>query len=300
LAFLALRATPGVEQVAGGAYLRRVRHGRASGVVRVEHRAAGACIVVSVPADLSPTLSRVLACARRTFDLTADPHTIARTLGADPALAARVRRNPGLRVPGAWDPFEIAVRAVVGQQISVRGATTLMGRIAERFGTRHGATGTEPHLVFPPAEALADADLSKIGMPGARSRAIGALARAVASGAVTLDGSRPLAESMAELESLPGVGPWTAAYVAMRALGEPDAFPAGDLGVRRALAARNGALPSIAEARARADQWRPWRAYATLHLWTGEPAQSTKPAIERTTARPEARKAKEASRATAA
>jgi AraC family transcriptional regulator of adaptative response / DNA-3-methyladenine glycosylase II len=160
-------------------------------------------------------------------------------------------------VPGAWDGFELAVRAVLGQQVSVRGATTLAGRLVARFG--EPLEGSEDGLthVFPRPEGLVDADVAAIGIPGARAETIRQLARAACTGALTLSASAPFDETRAGLVSLPGIGPWTAEYIALRVLRDPDAFPAGDLGLRNA-----GATP------ARAEAWRPWRGYAAVHLWT--------------------------------
>ena len=177
-----------------------------------------------------------------------------------------------LRVPGAWDGFELAVRAVLGQQISVKGATTLSGRLVARFGERSSIAGGDAdlHSLFPSAEALAAADLSEIGLPRARAAAISALAGAVADGELHLDAPRDLDAAIAQLTALPGIGEWTAHYVAMRALREPDAFPATDLGLRRALGG-NGRPKSSAELRDIAEDWRPWRAYAAMLLWTCDP-----------------------------
>jgi AraC family transcriptional regulator of adaptative response / DNA-3-methyladenine glycosylase II len=186
---------------------------------------------------------------------------------SSPALAARVRRNPGLRVPGACDAFELAIRAVLGQQVSVAAATTLAGRLVERFG-EPVEIGPELTHLFPRPEALADADVAAIGLPGARAATVRALAATVVNGSLHLDGACDLGESVKRLTALPGMGAWTAQYIAMRALAEPDAFPSGDLGLRRALS--DGAGPIAAAALEHiAEEWRPWRAYAALHLWTG-------------------------------
>ena len=172
-----------------------------------------------------------------------------------------------MRVPGAWDPFELAVRAILGQQVSVRGATTLAGRLAERFGRPVEAEGF-PARLFPDAAVLADADISAIGIPGARAAAIRELARRVRDGELPLTWGSCAVDTHAGLVSIPGVGEWTARYVAMRGLGQPDMFLPGDLGVRKALAG-DGKLPTPRQAAAAAEPWRPWRAYGVLHLWTG-------------------------------
>jgi 3-methyladenine DNA glycosylase/8-oxoguanine DNA glycosylase len=204
---------------------------------------------------------------RRLFDLGADPLPIMERLGADPDLAGIVRRRPGLRVPGAWDPFELCVRAILGQQVSVRGATTLAGRLAARFGERiEGLPDDAPHRLFPTAAALADADIASIGMPGRRAAALRELARRVRDGELPLSWGECHERTHERLVGIPGIGEWTAKYVAMRALGQPDVFPEGDLGVRKAMSNGDG-TPNVAEALARSEKWRPWRAYAVLYLW---------------------------------
>lgn len=269
LGFLAARAIPGVESVDGERYRRAV--GEAS-FVEVEHLPAAACVVLRVHGAECSSLLPYAARARRLFDLDADPLPIAVQLGRSATLAECVRRAPGLRVPGAWDPFEIAVRAVLGQQVSVAAATTLAGRLARRFG-RPVDVGPELTHLFPTAEALAAADVAAIGLPKARAEAIRTLAAAIAGGALVLDGACDLEESVRRMSALPGMGEWTAQYVAMRALGEPDAFPAGDLGLRRALGNGAGPLPA-SELTRLAEEWRPWRAYAALHLWSAGSAAS--------------------------
>lgn len=208
--------------------------------------------------DLLRTVERV----RRLLDLDADPIAIAFDLGKDPFLAAAVSKRPGLRVPGAWDPFEIAVRGVIGQQISVAGARTLVGRLVRACGRPlPGASGSLTH-VFPSPEAIAQADLDGIGLTRSRGAALRALASAVRQDPQLLDASRGLGETLEKLQRIQGIGPWTAGYVAMRGLGEPDALPVGDLGLRRALGAS-----TIAEVDRRVERWRPWRAYGTVHVW---------------------------------
>jgi AraC family transcriptional regulator of adaptative response / DNA-3-methyladenine glycosylase II len=269
LRFFALRAIPGVERVASGCYVRTIRCGDTHGIVEVsaslEENALRARLQLSGPAPLIGVAERL----RQLFDLGADPREICAHLGADPGLARVIDASPGLRVPGAWDGFELAVRAILGQQISVRAASTFAGRLVAAHGepveiaepdTPNGA----PRLLFPRPETLASADLTAIGLTRARARAISTLSAEVASGALVLGPGRDPESVRRQLESLDGVGPWTAEYVAMRSLREPDAFPATDLGLRRAL----GTSLSAAELTRRAEAWRPWRAYAAVALWS--------------------------------
>jgi AraC family transcriptional regulator, regulatory protein of adaptative response / DNA-3-methyladenine glycosylase II len=272
LRFLGARAVPGVELVRGDTYLRTARVGAQCGwlaVTPIPHRAAlRAEISLSLSAALMPLRARL----RRVFDLDAQPATIAAHLARDPMLAARVKARPGLRVPGAFDGFEAATRAVLGQQVSVAAATTLAGRLASRFGDPIATPHAELTRLAPtaaPIAAAADAAIAAIGVPKSRGRTLGMLARAVSSGGLSLDAAGQVGEggemggALERLVALPGIGPWTAHYLAMRAFGWPDAFPETDLGVRRALGGVSGP-----QARALAEPWRPWRAYGVTHLWT--------------------------------
>jgi AraC family transcriptional regulator of adaptative response / DNA-3-methyladenine glycosylase II len=236
-------------------------------VLEVGPVAGEPCLAVKVPADLGADLVRIVERVRWMFDLDAEPREIAAHLRRDPALRERVRTRPGLRIPGAWDGFELAVRAVLGQQITVAGATTLTGRLVEAHGDPHPNGEDGLHRLFPRPRALLRADLSRLGLTKSRAETLRALARAVCRGELVLDGSAEPDEVREQLRSLPGIGDWTAQYVAMRALGESDAFPAGDLGLRRALADGSN-LPTSRRVLERAEAWRPWRAYAAMHLWT--------------------------------
>ena len=266
LAFLRARAVPGVEVVGDGDYRRIVAIGGVTGVIRVrQHADAGrSALSLDVSAELVPQLMPIVARVRRQFDLDARPDAIARVLDSDPVLAASVRARPGLRLPGAFDSFEAAVRALLGQQVSVAGATTLAGRFAAAFGTRHdGGPGLTTR--FPSADEVTGATedrIAKIGMPRARARAILELSRAIATKRVRLDEAHDLDAFVDKLVALPGIGPWTAHYLAMRALHVPDAFPSSDLGVTKALAA------SARDCEQRSAAWRPYRSYAVMHLWT--------------------------------
>jgi AraC family transcriptional regulator of adaptative response / DNA-3-methyladenine glycosylase II len=267
LAFLRERAIPGVESVDETTYRRAARAGEATGVIAIRPAANGPYLELSAPVALAPALADLVLRARRLCDLDADPAAIDRDLRRDPLLAPRVRARPGLRVPGAWDRGELAVRAVLGQQVSVAAARTLAGRLAAALGEplADAPVGGPTHL-FPTPAALAQADLTRFGLTRARAAALGGLAAALRDGRLDLDDAADPDDLRARLEALPGIGPWTAQYVALRALGDPDAFPAGDLGVRKALATAVGPATAAAVL-ARAEAWRPWRAYATLHLW---------------------------------
>ncbi|MBL8954534.1 MAG: DNA-3-methyladenine glycosylase 2 family protein [Myxococcaceae bacterium] len=263
LAFLAYRAIPGVESVEGGTYHRTVELDGRRGWVSVTRE--GERLVATVCASLLGSLMPLVAKLRGLFDLDAHPAEVDAVLKRHPALRSRVRRTPGLRVPGAFDAFETAVRAVLGQQISVKGATTIAGRVVQRFGKKlDGAPARLTH-VFPTAKSLARAtvdDVAGLGMPGARARSLIGLAAAI-DGGLTLARGVPLEPTLEKLKALPGIGEWTAQYLAMRALSWPDAFPASDLGVLKALGVKD-AKQSLLHAEA----FRPWRAYATLHLWS--------------------------------
>jgi AraC family transcriptional regulator, regulatory protein of adaptative response / DNA-3-methyladenine glycosylase II len=261
LAFLAARATPGVEEVALGRYRCSISLNGTDGCFEVSLGENRQELSVHIRFDDSQALFLIIERIRRMFDLSADWHAIAARLRIDPALVAQVEAVPGLRVPGCWNGFELATRAILGQQITVKGATALAGRIVETFGRPFSATGGLTHL-FPPPEVLADAKLTSVGLTTARAETIRALARAVCDGRISFERITESDAFLARLSGIPGIGQWTAQYVAMRALGEPDAFPSGDLGLLRALE-----LKSVRELERRAEAWRPWRAYAAMYLW---------------------------------
>lgn len=256
--FIGARATAGVETVTPAAYRRTVEVGAEAGFIEVRPVPGESHLLLAVSLTDYAALFDVVARVRRLFDLDADPLEVDGRLRKSPDLRPLVTRSPGLRVPGAWDPFELVVRAVLGQQVTVRGATTLAGRLAARFG-KAVAFGEGLTRLFPTADALRNAEIESIGVPGNRAEAIRGVAEAASAGDLG---------SAERLLSIAGVGPWTADYAAMRAFGDPDAFPASDLGVRRTLG-KNGRPASTEEARRRAEAWRPWRAYAAMHLWNG-------------------------------
>ena len=268
LGFLAARAIPGVEVVTAGSYARTIE---LEGVFGSIHVAAGDgdFLKATIRFPRLALLPRILARIRRVFDLAADPLTIGAHLSEDPTLAALVAARPGLRVPGAWDGFELAVRAILGQQITVGAATQLAGKLANKFGEAFAGRDAEAGLthVFPSAAVVATADLSVLRMPRVRIASLSSLAAAVAADPQFFGARRGLDEAIEQLTSLAGIGEWTAQYIAMRELREPDAFPASDIGLLRAMTNGSGARPSPAWLLARAEKWRPWRAYAALHLW---------------------------------
>jgi AraC family transcriptional regulator of adaptative response / DNA-3-methyladenine glycosylase II len=275
--FLAARAIPGVERVEPGRYLRVVElHGQV-GTIEVSPAPRHAALAATIRFPAVDALAAIVARIRWAFDLGADARAIAAHLSRDAILAPLVAARPGLRVPGAWDGFEMAVRAVLGQQVTVEAARLLCGRLAERYGeplpaAQAAAVGLS--RVFPRAEQLAAADLAGLGLPRARARALSALASAAVSDPRLLDPGRDLETSVARLRALPGIGEWTAQYIALRALHEPDAFPAADVGLQRAMEAPDGRRPAPHELEARAEPWRPWRGYAAQHLWTADASRS--------------------------
>jgi AraC family transcriptional regulator, regulatory protein of adaptative response / DNA-3-methyladenine glycosylase II len=278
LTFLAVRAIAGIETVADGRYARTIAIGNDHGMLTVEP-AKGNCLKATVRFPNLRSLPAIIARVRRVFDLSADPVAIGAHLSRDPILAPLVASRPGLRVPGACDGFELAVRAILGQQITVTAARKLAGQLVAAYGgTIDDPAGLALGLthVFPTPQQLVGADLLVLGMPTARRAALGSLAAAIVADPLIFGPRRSLEEAIAQLRSLPGVGEWTAQYIAMRELREPDAFPAADIGLMRAMCDGTGLRPSPAELLAHAEQWRPWRAYAALHLWAAEPRATRK------------------------
>jgi AraC family transcriptional regulator of adaptative response / DNA-3-methyladenine glycosylase II len=265
LGFLSHRAIPRVEAVENGAYLRTVRLSRQNveytGFVEVRNEPDKRMLVVRLSDALAPVCVTVLERIRRLFDLEADSVAINKVLGP---LA---RNLPGLRVPGSFDSFEMSVRAILGQQISVIGARTLAGRIVTHFGTPVDVSVESLGFVFPSATRMARAtvgEVGRLGIIGRRAETIIALARAISRGELLLEPGNRIEGTLRQLRKIPGIGEWTAQYLAMRALSWPDAFPHTDLGIRKALGEKNP--KKILEM---TEKWRPWRAYAALHLWAG-------------------------------
>jgi AraC family transcriptional regulator of adaptative response / DNA-3-methyladenine glycosylase II len=262
LGYFEARAIPGVESVSGDTYRRTIVAGGEAGVLELlpggdEH------LILRVHLPHWDELMHVVARARRIANLDADLAEPVRQLAGDPVVGRLLRKRPGLRVPGTWDPYETGVRAILGQQVSVAGANTLAGRLVERLGERvPGLDRFGLSHTFPPSAAVAEADLAELGLTSARAAAVRSFARAVADDAIRLDRSVGLGPLVASIQAIDGLGPWTAQYIALR-LGERDAWPATDLGLRRALGKHASEV---------AERWRPWRALAATHLWLAESA----------------------------
>ncbi len=272
LAFLARRTLPGLERIDGEGYHRVFSVGEAAGSVSVKNAPADNALHASIRLPELALLPGIIVRLRRLFDLQADPEAIRQGLGRDPALAPLVERRPGLRVPGGWDPFEVAVRAILGQQVSVDAATRLAGRLVERLGERledRAETGLD--RLFPAPERFIFDEIKALGMPGARATALVELAAAYRERRRLFDRRQDLDDTVAHLCAMPGIGEWTAHYIAMRGLQESDAFLPTDVALQRALA-EQGRRPTPRELLMRAEAWRPWRAYAVMHLWHADAA----------------------------
>jgi AraC family transcriptional regulator of adaptative response / DNA-3-methyladenine glycosylase II len=271
LAFLAARAIRGVEHVADGRYARVIEIDGTLGSLAVSDCPERSALRVELRLERLAALPAVIARVRHVFDLGSDPRVIARELGRDPRLAPLVAARPGLRVPGAWDGFEIAVRGILGQQITVHAATRLAGSLVATLGqpVAAGSLGEGLSHAFPSPQRFELTQLVQLGMPRARAVALFGLARAALEDPRLFDTGQDLEHAVARLTALPGIGAWTAQYIAMRALAESDAFPVGDIGLLRAMA-EGGVRPSPKALLARAEAWRPWRSYAVLHLWTAD------------------------------
>ncbi|WP_225765344.1 AlkA N-terminal domain-containing protein [Inquilinus sp. Marseille-Q2685] len=273
LAYLRARAIEGVEQVAGEVYRRSVAEGEEIGTVEVRHEPARDNLAVLVRFPSVRALPGILARVRRVFDVGADIETIGAHLSQDPFLAPLVAQRPGLRAPGGWDGFELAVRAVLGQQVTVVAARQLAGRLVSICGAEvPEAARLNPALsrAFPSPQRVAAADLGALGMPGSRRATLTALAEAAIADPHLFRPFGTVEEAIARLRRIRGIGDWTAQYIALRALREPDAFPASDIGLLRGAADGAGGRPTPADLLQRAEPWRPWRAYAAQHLWAAD------------------------------
>lgn len=267
LGFLAPRATPGIEQVRDGTYRRLTTTCGYPGVIEVGDHGDGRHLEVTAHLPTFNSIVDDVARVRQLFGL--DDHLDTELLAADEKLAPLVHKRPGLRIPGSWNRFETAARILLGQQVSVAAATTLAGRIVDRYGESFDVGPPELSRRFPSAAVLAEASMEDIGMPQTRVAMIRDFAAAVAGGSVDLYGTKPLDETTAQLETLPGVGPWTSQLIALRVLRQPDAFPSSDLGLRIAVGRLIGEdRPKAATVEAHAERWRPHRALAAQYLWT--------------------------------
>jgi AraC family transcriptional regulator, regulatory protein of adaptative response / DNA-3-methyladenine glycosylase II len=280
LAYLSARAIDGMEIVEHGIYRRIVSHEGEHGMVAVAHAPDRNALIATIRVPCVRALHAMVTRVRHLFDVGADVGTIASHLAMDKTLAPLIAARPGLRTPGCWDGFELAVRAVIGQQITVEAARQLGSKLVHLCGdpVRHAAN---PRLArtFPSARCLATADLSTIGMPASRKVTLKALAQAAVAnprlfepGSASSPGSigsiSSIEEHIAQLRAIRGIGEWTAQYIALRALREPDAFPATDIGILRGAASLDGASLTAQQLIQRADAWRPWRSYAAQYLWT--------------------------------
>ncbi len=273
MAYWQPRLMTGVESIQAQTYSRVIQIGSQTGWVQVQPAPSGHALQASIHLDAVEQLGQVVERLRSLFDLEADGAAIATHLQTDPTLRPLVEHRPGLRLPGCWDRFELAVRVILGQQVSVAAATTVCNRLIDRYGTPLSIAPPGLHRQFPTPQQLATADLSQVGITRNRATAIHSLAAAVVADPDFLDRLETLEQTLAVLCQLPGIGPWTAQYVAMRGLQLPDAFPAGDLGLLRAIS--NLETPMTrGELEARSQPWRPWRAYAALHLWAANQKQS--------------------------
>ncbi len=266
LEFLRQRAISGVESVSDGRYSRTLLLDGIQGSLSIEP-GQGNALRAGIRVSKLSIVPSIIARLRRVFDLAADPLAIAQHLSKDPVLAPLVEKRPGLRVPGAWDGFELSIRAVLGQQITVTAAVRLAARLVARHGTPMSAPAFGLTHFFPSPEVIARADLTTLGMPKSRAATLSAVASAWLERPELFANQCALEEAVRRLRAIRGVGEWTAQYIALRQLREPDAFPASDLGVQRALTDERGLRPKADEVLARAERWRPWRAYAAQHLW---------------------------------
>ena len=263
--FLCQRGAPCLEQCVDQHYVRTIACGTARGWLAVTPAHTEDALQVTAAPALAATLPQLRQDLRRLFDLDANTKDIAAHLRQDPRLAPLIAQTPGLRIPGTMAGFELALRAILGQQITVKAATTVFTRFADFFGAPIATPYAGLNRLTPTAETLANANLQQIidrGLPRRRAETIQGLATAIADGTLRLDASQPPADTRAALQALPGIGPWTAAYISLRALGDADAFPASDLGLLRRFD-----LASARKMESVAERWRPWRAYAAMYIW---------------------------------
>jgi len=265
LAFLRKRSLPGIECIGHDSYQRVIVSNGSASLIRVTADPRRPELRLQLGTTDPRAIPAIVARVRRVFDLDADLGTVHATLAQEPLLARGIARRPGLRIPGGWDGFEVAARAVLGQQVSVAAATTLARRLVDRFGAHLDGMPEGLDRQFPTPEVLLDAPLESIGLPRTRAATLRAIARACAEGHLDFSRAQTLEHFVQQAVALPGIGPWTAHYMALRAMGMPDAFPAGDLILQQVLG--EGQRLSERDTERRSQPWRPWRAYAVLHLW---------------------------------
>jgi DNA-3-methyladenine glycosylase II len=273
LTYLAVRATRGVEIIDQESYVRSVEIDGRTGTITLSHCPAKARLILTIDGDVRMHAETILCRVRRMFDLEIDLPLVHDTLRADPYMRSLIENSPGVRIPGAWSEFELLVRAIVGQQVTVKAASTIMGRIVSRFGkplkAKHG-----PAFLFPSPRVIADGDMQGIGMPGKRALAIQTVARAIADDSISFPEFGGSTAGLKEaLLALPGIGPWTVEYFALRALRDWDAWPGTDLVLRRAIEQLVSKGPS--RRRTGAERWRPYRAYAAMHIWNSAARELT-------------------------
>lgn len=271
LRYLDARAIAGVERVVrsgrGAGYARTVRHEGEAGTIHVANLVSAQSLSVTIHFPRVRSLATLVTRVRRMFDLAADVKSIASHLSKDPLLAKLISARPGLRTPGAWDGFELAVRAILGQQVTVEAGRQLAVKLVKLCGPRSG--DADLPLLFPEPGEVIGADLRALGMPRARKAALVSMAKAVSADPQLFAPLATVEQTVARLRSVPGVGDWTAQYIALRAAREPDAFPSTDVALLRGVKRADGRRPTPAQLLERAEKWRPWRAYAAQHLWAG-------------------------------
>jgi AraC family transcriptional regulator of adaptative response / DNA-3-methyladenine glycosylase II len=280
LAYLEARAIDSVEQVVGQVYARTVLLDGQVGTVEITHVPERRSLAATIRFPLVQALAAIVERIRHVFDLGADVEAIGAHLATDPFLAPLVAERPGLRAPGGWDGFELAVRAVLGQQVSVEAGRQLACRLVQICGVALPGDRTGRSALartFPTAAHVAVADLTALGMPAARKQVLVSLAQASLSDPFLFRSRDTVEETVARLSAIRGIGEWTAHYIALRAAREPDAFPTTDVGLLRGAARRQGRALSVAQLRSRAERWRPWRGYAAQHLWAADGAPRSSP-----------------------
>ncbi len=271
LAYLRARAIDGMEFVEHGVYRRTVSHEGGHGHVAVAHAPGRQALIATIQFPSVRALHAIVTRVRHLFDVGADVNTISAHLSKDKTLAPLIAALPGLRTPGCWDGFELAVRAVLGQQISIEAARQLGSKLVLLCGDPvDNAPDLRVAHAFPSARCVATADLSRIGMPESRRATLKALAQAAVASPRLFEPLGSIEDSIAQLRTIRGIGPWTAQYIALRALRDPDAFPATDIGILRGAASLAGVIPTVPQLIQRAEAWRPWRAYAAQYLWLAD------------------------------